>query len=185
MIVLVLGLVIFLGLHFVPLFPGVKGQIQARLGAGLYKSLFSIASVIGLLLIIYGKIIAHPSPIWWTPPDWSRHLAFTLVPIGLLLLISAYAPGHIRRWVRHPMLAGTALWALAHLLVNGEAANILLFGGFLIWSASCYVLALFRESPPPVVKGWGGDITAIIIAALVVPVLMNLHMYLFGVAIIG
>lgn len=185
MAILALGLLIFLGFHFVPLFPGVKSAIQARLGDALYKPVFAIASVVGFALIIYGKIIAHPSPTLWTPEPWTRHLAFTLVPVAVLLLVSAYAPGHIRRWVRHPMLAGTAVWAFAHLLANGEAANVLLFGGFLFWAAASYVLALFRESPPPVVKGWGGDITAIVIAAVIVPLLMNFHMYLFGVAIIG
>ena len=185
MIVLALGLFIFLGIHFIPVFPGIKSALQSRLGAGLYKAGFAILSLAGFALIIYGKIIAHPPQILWTPPDWSRHLAFTLVPVAIVLIVSAYAPGHIRRWVRHPMLAGTALWAFAHLMANGEAASVLLFGAFLFWSVATFILALFRESPPPIVKGWGGDLTAIVLGVLAALIIMNLHMYLFGVAIIG
>lgn len=185
MTILVLGLIIFLGLHFVPVFPGVKALIVNRLGEGLYKPVFATLSVIGFALIVYGKIIAHPPVILWTPPDWTRHVAFSLVPIAVILVVSAYAPGHIRRWVRHPMLAGTALWAFAHLMANGELSAVVLFGAFLFWSIITFILALFRETPPPVVKGWGGDITAVIIGVIVTSLLMNFHMYLFGVAIIG
>ncbi|MBR9826097.1 MAG: NnrU family protein [Alphaproteobacteria bacterium] len=185
MTVLVLGLIIFLGIHYIPLFPGVKRAIVGRLGEGLYRPAFAITAVIGFVLIIYGKIIAHPPVILWTPPEWSRHLAFSLVPIAIILLVSSYAPGHIRRWVRHPMLAGTALWSFAHLMANGELSAAVLFGAFLFWSTTTFVLALFRETPPPVVKGWGGDITAVIIGVILTTLLMNFHMHLFGVAIIG
>ncbi len=185
MTILIVGLIIFLGLHFIPVFPGVKASIVNRLGEGLYRPVFAIVSIIGFALIVYGKIIAHPPVILWTPPDWTRHVAFSLMPVALILLVSAYAPGHIRRWVRHPMLAGTILWSLAHLAANGELSSLLLFGGFFIWSSVTFVLALFRETPPPVVKGWGGDITAVIIGIILTTLLMNFHMYLFGVAIIG
>ena len=111
--------------------------------------------------------------------------AFVLVPLALILIVSAYAPGHIRRWVRHPMLAGVMLWAGAHFLANGERAALILFGSFFAWSLVTFVSSWLRETPPPVVKGWGGDLTAIVLGALIALIIMNLHMYLFGVAIIG
>lgn len=107
------------------------------------------------------------------------------MPLGLILVISSYAPGHIRRWVRHPMLAGVVLWSGAHLLANGELVALILFGSFLAWSLLTFVSAWLRETPPPVVKGWGGDLTAIVLGVLASLVIMNLHMYLFGVAVIG
>jgi uncharacterized membrane protein len=185
MLVLVTGLVLFLGVHFLRVIPGARPALQARLGEGPYKLAYTAISLIGFALIIYGKILAHPSIAVWAPPAWSRHVAFAAVPLGLILIVSAYAPGHIRRWVRHPMLAGVILWSGAHLLANGELAAMLLFGGFFVWSSITFVSAWMRETPPPVVKGWGGDLTAIVLGVLAALVLINTHMYLFGVAIIG
>lgn len=185
MLILAAGLVVFLGVHSIGLVPGVRSRLQARLGATTYRLAYAVLSLAGLALLIYGKIIAHPPVVFWTPPEWTRHLAFFVVPVALILIISAYAPGHIRRIVQHPMLAGIALWSGAHLLANGELSALLLFGGFFIWSSLTFVAACLRETPPPVVKGWGGDLTAIILGSLLALILMNVHMYLFGVAIIG
>ena len=185
MLILVVGLVLFLGVHFLRVIPGARSGLQARLGETPYKLVYTAASLIGFGLIIYGKIIAHPPVQVWTPPEWSRHLAFAVVPLAIILIVSAYAPGHIRRWVQHPMLAGVVLWSGAHLLANGEASALILFGSFFVWSSITFVAACLRETPPPVVKGWGGDLTAIVLGFLAALILMNLHMYMFGVAIIG
>ena len=186
MIVLVLGLFLFLGVHFIRVIPAARPALQSALGEGPYKLAYTAVSLIGFGLIIYGMMIAQPvSGTVWSPPVWTRHLAFLLVPLGLILIVSAYAPGHIRHWVRHPMLAGVMLWSAAHVLANGETAAIVLFGSFLAWSTITFVSAWMRETPPPVVKGWGGDLTAIVLGVLAALIIMNLHMYLFGVAIIG
>ena len=185
MLVLVAGLVLFLGVHSLRLIPGARDKLEDQLGATPYKLGYTVISLLGFALIIYGKIIAHPPVVIWYPPVWTRHLAFTLVPLALILIVSAYAPGHIRRWVRHPMLAGTMLWAFGHLLANGELSAVLLFGSFFIWSLITFIASWLRETPPPIVKGWGGDLTAIILGVLAALILMNIHMYLFGVAIIG
>lgn len=186
MLVLVLGLVLFLGVHFIRVVPGLRPALQARLGEGPYKLVYTAVSLIGFGLIIWGMILAHTSaqPIW-APPDWSRHVAFTAVPLALILIVSAYAPGHIRHAVRHPMLAGVIVWSGAHLLANGELAAVILFGSFFAWSTITFVSAWMRESVPPEVKGWGGDLTAIVLGILAALVLMNVHGTLFGVAIIG
>lgn len=185
MLILVTGLVMFLGVHSLQVVPGLRAGLRARLGEGPYKLLYTAISLIGLGLLIYGKIIAHPAVIIWSPPVWTRHLALLIVPLALILVVSAYAPGHIRRLVRHPMLAGVALWSGAHFLANGELSSMFLFGGFLAWSSITYISACFRETPPPVVKGWGGDLTAIVIGIIIAMIIINVHMYLFGVAIIG
>lgn len=185
MLVLVLGLVLFLGVHFIRVVPGLRSTLHARLGAGPYKLAYTAVSLVGFGLIIWGMALARPSGLVWAPPEWTRHVAFLLVPLGLILLVSAYAPGHIRHWVRHPMLAGVMLWSGAHALANGETASLVLFGAFFAWSTITFVSSWMRETPPPVVKGWGGDLTAIVLGVLASLILMNLHMYLFGVAIIG
>jgi uncharacterized membrane protein len=185
MLTLIAGLVLFLGVHSLQVVPGVRTGLRNTLGETPYKLIYTAVSLTGFALLIYGKIIAHPPVAIWAPPEWTRHLAFLIVPLALIMLVSAYAPGHIRRIVRHPMLAGVALWSGAHLLANGELSAMLLFGGFFIWSSITFVSACLRETPPPVVKGWGGDLTAIVLGALLALIIMNVHMYLFGVAIIG
>lgn len=185
MLILILGLVLFLGVHFIRVVPALRPALQSALGEMPYKLAYTAASLAGFGLIIYGMMIAQPGGTLWAPPAWTRHLAFTLVPLGLILVVSAYAPGHIRRWVRHPMLAGVILWSGAHLLANGEVAATILFGSFFVWSTVTFVSSWLRETPPPVVKGWGGDLTAIVLGVLAALIIMNLHMYLFGVAIIG
>ncbi|WP_417468309.1 NnrU family protein [Maricaulis sp.] len=185
MLILIAGLVLFLGVHSLQVVPGLRTGLKGALGEGPYKLIYTAVSLIGFALLIYGKIIAHPPTTIWAPPEWTRHLAFMIVPLSLILLVSAYAPGHIRRIVRHPMLAGVALWSGAHLLANGELSAMLLFGGFFVWSTITFISACLRETPPPVVKGWGGDLTAIVLGALLALIIINVHMYLFGVAIIG
>ena len=185
MLILVAGLILFLGVHSLQVVPGLRTQLRATLGEGPYKLIYTALSLLGLGLLIYGKIIAHPPIVIWAPPDWTRHVAFFIVPVALILIASAYAPGHIRRIVQHPMLAGIALWSGAHLLANGELSAMALFGGFFVWSVITFVSACMRETPPPVVKGWGGDLTAIVLGVLLALIIINVHMYLFGVAIIG
>ena len=99
MLLLSVGLVLFLGVHLLRVVPGVRDGLQARLGATPYKLTYTAISLVGFVLIIYGKIIAHPTPVVWEAPEWGRHLALFAVPLGIILLTSAYAPGHIRRWV--------------------------------------------------------------------------------------
>tara|TARA_R110002072_G_scaffold12750_4_gene54612 strand:- start:1192 stop:1749 length:558 start_codon:yes stop_codon:yes gene_type:complete len=185
MLILVAGLILFLGVHSLQVIPGLRPRLRAGLGEAPYKLIYTALSLIGLGLLIYGKIIAHPPLVIWSPPEWGRHLAFLIVQLSLILLVAAYAPGHIRRIVRHPMLAAVALWSGAHFLANGELSAMLLFGGFFIWSVITYVSACLRETPPPVVRGWGGDLTAIVLGVLLSLIIINVHMYLFGVAIIG
>lgn len=185
MLILVLGLILFLGVHSIRLVPGLRPALQGKLGVGGYRLAYTAVSLIGFALIIFGMIVAHPSQTIWSPPVWSRHLALLAVPLGLILIVASFAPGHIRHTVRHPMLAGVMLWSGAHLLANGELHAAMLFAAFFLWSSVTFVAAWMRVTPPPVVEGWGGDLTAIVLGFLAALILMNLHMYLFGVAIVG
>jgi uncharacterized membrane protein len=185
MILLGVGLVLFLGVHALRLVPGLRDWLQTALGETPYKLAYTAVSLIGFALIIWGKILAHPTPQVWAAPEWGRTLALFAVPLGIILITSAYAPGHIRRWVRHPMLAGVVVWSGAHLLANGEASAVLLFGSFLAWSLVMFIAACLRETPAPIVKGWGGDLTAIVLGLIVALIILKYHMYLFGVAVIG
>ncbi len=135
MMLLIVGLIIFLGLHVLPTIPEVRDGFRDRLGAATYKGLFSVLSLIGFALIILGyhKMQLHPgkNPVLWDPPVWTRHIAALLMLPAMILIVAANVPSRIRSAVKHPMLLAIKLWALAHLLANGDVASLLLFGSFL------------------------------------------------------
>ncbi|MBD1549357.1 NnrU family protein [Roseibium aggregatum] len=172
---LVLGLLVFLGAHALPIFSGARNALVARLGAMPYRGLFSVVSAVGLVLIVmgYGQARMDGSPLLYDPPAWTRHVTMLLMLPVFVLLIATYVPGRIRKITRHPMLVAVKLWALAHLLSNGDLASVLLFGGFLVWAVADRISVKRRGDPgtPFSVevagKGPAADIFAIV-AGLVV-----------------
>jgi uncharacterized membrane protein len=144
MLYLVLGLVVFLGTHSLRIGGDARRDVlRARLGEGRFKTVYSLLSFAGLLLVIYGFGVARETPVLlWTPPAGMRHLTFLLTLIAMVLMVAAYVPRNsIRARVRHPMVLSVKVWALAHLLFNGTLAHLVLFGGFLLWS-----VLVFRAS---------------------------------------
>ncbi|PZN99383.1 MAG: NnrU family protein [Hyphomicrobiales bacterium] len=136
MLLLILGLVLFLGMHAVTITRGVRAQLIERLGEGGYKGLYLVVSIIGFVLLIYGYGVqraAGYTPVW-DPPVWTRHLALLLnLPIFILLAVGK-RPGKILSLVKHPMLLAVKIWASAHLIANGDLGSMLLFGSFLAWA---------------------------------------------------
>ena len=148
MTLLILGLLLFLGVHSVRLFAeSWRGGVRARLGEGAYKGLYTLASVAGLVLIVWGYGLARQQPVLlWLPPVWTRHLAALLTVPAFILLAAAYVPRNsIKAKVHHPMVLGVKVWALAHLLANGTLADVLLFGGFLVWAVLNFRAARQRD----------------------------------------
>lgn len=136
MLLLILGLVLFLGVHSVSIVsPDGRNRLAQRLGEGPWKGLYSLASLAGFVLIVVGFGAAREAPVvLYTLPNGFRHLAAVLMLPVFVLLLAAYLPGRIQRTAKHPMLLAVKLWALAHLLANGTLADVLLFGGFLAWA---------------------------------------------------
>jgi uncharacterized membrane protein len=148
MSVLVLGLVIFLGVHSVRIFAESWRTRQiARMGEKPWKGAYSVASAVGLALIIWGYGIARRDPVpLWTPPVWAPHLAGLLTLLAFILFLAAYIPAnHFKAWVRHPMALSVGLWAFAHLLANGTLNAVVLFAAFLVWSVLDYLAARRRD----------------------------------------
>ena len=148
MTVLILGLLLFLGLHSVRIVAdGWRSAQLARLGEKRWKGLYSLVAFAGLGLIIWGYGLARQQPlVVWTPPMGLRHASGLLMLFSLILLTAANVPrNRIKTWVHHPMLLGTQLWAVAHLLANGNVADVLLFGGFLAWSVVDLYAAVQRD----------------------------------------
>lgn len=169
MLVLILGLVLFLGIHSTRLFAADwrAAQIDRR-GLLVWKGLFSIVAILGLVLIIWGYGQARLTPTWlWVSPIWTRHLAALLTIPAFILLAATYIPGtRIKARVGHPMLLGVKFWAIAHLIANGTLADLLLFGGFLAWAVALYVVLRRRDRLAGVrypASGFSRDLVAIVV----------------------
>lgn len=133
MALLIVGLIVFLGVHLLPTLPDVRERLLARFGERGYKGLFDAGSIIGFVLLVWGYSRAPFIPVW-DPPVWTRHLAIVLMIPAFILIVAAYRPGRIKQTLKHPFLVGVKLWALAHLLANGDVASIILFVSILAYA---------------------------------------------------
>jgi uncharacterized membrane protein len=170
--IMIFGLAVFIGSHvFVTLRPQ-RAALIARLGEGAYKGLFSLVSLIGIILIGYG-FARYRAEGWidvWYPPHWTRHLTDALVWPAIIFIIAAYIPGQIRRVLRHPMLVGVKLWAVAHLIANGDLGSIILFGSIILWAGFDRAMIKRRKdavAPPIASGGYRGDFVAVVAGTLV------------------
>jgi uncharacterized membrane protein len=148
MTLLILGLILFLGVHSTRVFAeGWRTQLVGRLGPNGWKGLYSLLSLAGLLLIVYGYAATRDNPqLLWLPPRWTAHAAALLTLPAFVLLVAAYVPGNaLKARLHHPMVLGVKLWAAAHLLSNGMLADLLLFGGFLLWAVLSFRAARQRD----------------------------------------
>lgn len=192
MTLMILGLLIFLGTHSVRMFaPAWRDAQQVRLGVTGWKGVYSVLSVAGLALIIWGYGDARLDPVFvWAPPVWTRHLAALLTLPAFVLLVAAYLPGtRMRERIGHPMVVGVKLWAFAHLLANGTLADILLFGGLLVWAIANFAISRRRDRGTGVVRPKGKlsrDGIAIAIGLIVWFLFATkLHLALIGVRPFG
>jgi uncharacterized membrane protein len=189
---LILGLVMFLGTHSVRIFAdGWRGARVAAMGLNAWKAVYSIVSLAGFVLIVWGYGLARADPVvLYTPPLWTRHLAALLTLPAFILLAAAYVPGtRIKRAVGHPMVAGVKSWAFAHLIANGTLADVALFGSFLAWSIVDYISARRRDRAAGVVYVVGPimrDVTAVVVGVVAWAVFaLWLHGPLIGVRPFG
>lgn len=175
MLLLVLGLVIFIGTHLVTTRRGPRAALIERFGEGPYKIAYSLLSLGGLILIGEGFGLYRRTG-WidvWYPPVWTRHLALPLVLAAFVCVVAAYVPGRIKTTLKHPMLVGVKLWALSHLLSNGDLGSILLFGSILAWAVLARISIKRRPdevrahggpAAPP--AGWRNDAVAVAIGVV-------------------
>lgn len=185
MALFIAGLIIFFGAHlFSALARGARGALISKLGEGPYKGLYSLVSLAGFVLIILGWRGADASVIYATPL-WMRHVTYLLVLVAFILLAAAYLPaGRIAAAAKHPMLAGVKIWALAHLLVNGEVRSILLFGAFLAYGVIDRIAVKRRDAPVRAAGPVMNDVIAIGAGlAGYAAVAFYLHRYIAGVAL--
>lgn len=192
MVILILGLVIFLGVHSTRIVAeGWRSQTIQRIGARPWKGVYSIASIVGFGLIVWGFGLARQQPVQlWSPPPGMRHLAALLTLIAFVLLAAAYVPGNsIKARVHHPMVLAVKIWALAHLLANGNLAHVLLFGSFLVWAVLNFSAARRRDRLAGTVYAPGktpATITTVVVGAAAWALFaFLLHGLLMGVRPLG
>ncbi len=189
MLVLALGLVIFIGVHLVPATP-VRARLAAHLGNGGYRGLHAALALAGLVLVVigFGQARAAGPDLLYMPPFWLRHLALALMLVATVLAMASLLPCHIARWVRHPLVSAVAVWAFAHLLANGDAASVLLFGSFFLWAGFTRISLKRREVAGLVVVRsgpWRNDFLVLVAGLLVYAVILfRLHVLLIGVPVV-
>lgn len=153
MTLLIAGLLLFLGVHSIRMLaPMTHARWRERLGAGIWKGLYSLGALVGLALIAWGFDAAREHPVMvWMPssPGMAiglRHLAALFTAVAFVLLAAAYVPGnHLKARLGHPMVLGVKTWAFAHLLVAGMVVHLVLFGAFLCWAIANYALSRRRD----------------------------------------
>lgn len=148
--VLLLGLLIFFGVHSVSIVnDSWRNRMAARMGEWPWKGVYALAAIAGFVLVVWGYGLARQEPVvLYAPPAWLQAVAMALLIPVFPLLLAAYLPGRIQAAVQHPMLAATQLWAVAHLLANGMLADVLVFGAFLVWAAADRISMKRRAQRP-------------------------------------
>jgi uncharacterized membrane protein len=168
--VLILGLVLFLGVHSVRIVAeDFRTRQIARMGANTWKLSYTAVSVVGLVLLVWGYGLARQQPVvlWPQPPVWTRHLAALLTLVSFILLAAAQVPGNaLKARLQHPMVLGVKVWAFAHLLANNTLADLLLFGSFLVWAVLDFRSA--RRRGPVAMGAVSAGRTVVAVAAGVV-----------------
>lgn len=190
MLVMVLGIVVFLGAHTLTTFRETREDLIGRFGEAPYKIIHSVVSLIGFALIVWGfsRYRAEGLIPVWAPPGWTRHLTMTLMWFAFVALACVNpAPGKIRGWLRHPMLVAIKIWALAHLLANGDLGGMLLFGSFLAWAVFDRVAVKKRGDfgAPRLASFTRADAIALIVGTAAYVAMILLHPVLIGVPVIG
>ncbi|MEO6033424.1 MAG: NnrU family protein [Burkholderiaceae bacterium] len=190
MTVFIVGLVLFLGVHSASIVaPAWRDALVARRGERPWKGLYTLVSLVGFGLLIYGYGVARQSPVvLYTPPLFMRHVALLLLLPVFPLLLAAYLPGRVKTAARHPMLLAVKFWAVAHLLANGTLADVLLFGGFLVWAVADRISLKYRTAravPGASASPLNDAIVIVGGLGLYVAFVLVLHRWLFGVAPLG
>ena len=181
MTLLVTGLVLFVALHLVPSIRPLRRALVARMGEAPYRGVFSLVALASIVLVAWGFARAPYEPVY-APPAWGRHVAMGAVPVALVLFAAASMPTHLRALLRHPMMLGLLLWAVAHLLANGDSRSILLFGTFAAFAVVATLSAVARGKGPAGGKAprWRMDAVAVAGGLVVSGLLMRFHATLFG-----
>jgi len=185
MVWLVLGLVLFLGIHSVRMVaPGFRDGVIAERGEGAWKGIYSVVALIGFVLLVWGFGQARQvAPVLWTPPTFVAHINLLLMLPALVLLVASQLPaGYMKRAVKHPMILAVKIWAFGHLLANGDLASLLLFGAFLGWGVWNRIAVKRRGDPVfDAPKAMYDGVAAVVGTLIYLWLILQGHQWLIGV----
>lgn len=192
MLLLVVGLVLFFAIHLVPTAPDLRAGLIQRFGASAYKALFGVISLAGFVLIVMGyhKMQLNPGKnvVLWESPLWLNHVTWLLMLPAMIALVAAYVPSRIRSALKHPMLVAIKLWALSHLIVNGDLASLILFGSFLAYAVYDRISVKRRGALGPLgakTGGIAGDLTVVVAGVALYAFMLHMgHGWLIGVPLL-
>ena len=191
LLVMILGLVLFLGVHALTTQRALRARLIAAWGEAGYKAGYALVALLGLALIVWG-FADYRATGWidvWYPPKVFKHIAVALMLPAVILVVASYLRGRIYTTLKHPMLAGVKLWAAAHLLANGDLGSIILFGSFLAWAVFDRISLKHRAdagAPPIPVGGIGNDLIAVAVGVVAYLALAFVfHPVVIGVAVVG
>ena len=189
MLILILGLAVFLGAHSVRIAgEDWRRAVISRVGEGPWKGYYSLVSLLGFILIIWGYGMARPeSAVLWEPPVWLKHAAVALNLLAFILLGAFIVPaGRVKARLGHPMILAVKIWAFAHLLANGRVADLVLFGAFLVWAVADFTVSRRRDRATGTVRIAGpprNDALAVGVGVLIwAAFVLGLHEWLIGVS---
>ncbi|WP_423458350.1 NnrU family protein [Ottowia sp. VDI28] len=192
MSILILGLILFLGVHSARIFAeDWRTQTIARVGEKRWKGIYTLISLAGFALIIWGFGFARQQPVvWWTPPTGLRHLNALFTLVAFILIAAAYVPrNQIKAKLHHPMILGVKLWAFGHLLATRTLADTILFGAFLVWAILAFRAARQRDRAQGITYPagtLGGTLTTVVAGVVIWAVFAFwLHALLIGIAPLG
>ena len=184
MALMIVGLILFFGIHLVPSTP-LRGAMVARMGEDPFKGMFSLVALVGFGLIVYGFSQTEFVALL-NPQSWGRSAAYVLMPVAMILLVASNTPNNLKRFVRHPMLIGVTLWAATHVAANGDLASTLLFLCFGVFALLDIVLVETGgryKAAEPVSVGW--DVATVAIGLLVAALVFYFHEYVSGVPLVA
>src|SRR3954452_352510 len=189
--IMIFGLAVFTGAHAFVTRRDQRAALIARFGEGSYKGLFSLISIVGVLLIAWG-FARYRATGWidvWYPPLWTRHIVVALMWIASVCIVAAYSPGKIKATLKHPMLVGVKIWAAAHLIANGDLASIILFGSILAWAVFDRISLKHRTDPggPPIPAGGARQDIIAVVGGTILYLLLGFlfHPWVVGVPAFG
>ena len=191
LLVMILGLALFLGVHLLTTQRGLRARLIAERGEAAYKIGYALVSLLGLVLIVWG-FAWYRATGWidvWTPPMVFKHITVALMLPAVILVVASYIRGRIYLTLKHPMLAGVKLWAAAHLIANGDLGSMILFGAFLAWAVFDRISLKRRAdagAPPIPVGGIGNDLIAVAVGVVAYLALAFVfHPVVIGVPVVG
>lgn len=191
MTLLIVGIIIFVGSHLaVMLLPRLREGMLGRMGEGPYKGGFSLISLVGLALMIYGfyttRGMLEGTDYLYTPAPWARHLAMTLVLLAFIFIGASHGKGYLKSWLKHPMSIGFGLWAVAHLAANGDRPGVYMFGSILALAIIDIILSTARGKVPTHEPRIRSDVITVVVGIVLYLIfLFGVHPYIFNLPIIA